>query len=193
MHTGFFVSCRLSKESRALREITLALQELAERPDSLYMHRNSPDYERMLEEEIRAYKSSSGFAKYIGYKNTFYLENKSPVPSKELFGRLRESRRRFEYVQRVVPMESFFRFNEARILKEVEGLDSDRTYRITFEGRLCDKEMRSKIFGLITQKLRMKVSLTSPFYNIIVHVFKTYVGISVMNNRECSFNFSSEA
>jgi hypothetical protein len=189
MHSGFFISCRLSKEARGLREIVSALQELAGVQGFSHLYQGCPDYGKVLLCEIRQYKSGSKFTKRLGHKNIFYLENGSSGSSTGLFRKLRESERRFEYVQRVVPMEKFFKFDETKIIREIEGLDTSKTYKITFEGRLCGEAVKSRVFNLITHRLKMRVDLTSPFYNIIVHVFKSYAGITVME--ACDFNFSA--
>ncbi|AFM98972.1 hypothetical protein EHEL_090770 [Encephalitozoon hellem ATCC 50504] len=188
MRTGFFVSCRLNKESKGLREVTGKLQGLVEPP-----RKNSEEksIRRILEEEIEEYKSCTQFTKHDGYRCVLLLENRSTETSLSLFYKLRASGTRFEYVHRIVPLDNFFQFDEEKILESIGRLDENKSYRIMYEGRLCHHEMKKKVFDLITKSISLRVDLESPHYIIAVQAFKGNLGVSVVEGEKENFNFSA--
>ncbi|AFN83736.1 hypothetical protein EROM_091200 [Encephalitozoon romaleae SJ-2008] len=188
MRTGFFVSCRLNKEPKGLREVIGRLQGLVEPPTKDVRGRS---IRQILEEEIEEYKSSTKFAKHDSYRCILFLENRSAETSLSLFYKLRASKTRFEYVYRVVPLDNFFQFDEEKILESVRGLDESKSYKIVYEGRLCHADMKERVFNLITKNISLRVDLESPHYIIVTQAFKNSLGISVVEGEKENFNFSA--
>lgn len=187
MRSGFFISFRLKKESKGLKEVEGTLQKLTE---FKRIQGREGNVRQLLEEEIREYKSATQFVKYLSYKSIVFLENKSSESSLALFYKLRASNTRFEYAQRIVPLEHFFRYDEKKIIEVIGTLDESKTYKIMYEGRLCSSGMKEMLFKLITNNLILRVSLTDPYYTIVTQAFKNYVGVSVVVNEVKNFNFS---
>lgn len=188
MRTGFFVSCRLNKEPKGLREVIGRLQGLVEPPRKVMGEKS---IQQILEEEIEEYKSSTKFAKHDRYRCILFLENKSTETSLSLFYKLRASGTRFEYVHRVVPLDNFFQFDEEKILESISGLDESKSYKIMYEGRLCHADIKARIFDLITKNISLRVDLESPHYIIVTQAFKNNLGISVVEGEKENFNFSA--
>ncbi|KAL7345031.1 hypothetical protein P7C65_09s2g14700 [Encephalitozoon intestinalis] len=188
MRTGFFVSCRLNKETKGLKEVVGKLEGLIETPKK---DTAGKSIRKILEEEIEEYKSSTKFRKHDGYRCILFLENRSSESSSALFSKLRESETRFEYVLRIVPLEEFFRFDEGKVLESIRGLDENKSYKIMYEGRMCHPDTKEKVFDLITGNLSLKVDLKTPHYIIAVQAFKNNLGISVIENERENFNFSA--
>lgn len=189
MQTGFFVSHRLNKGDKGLREVVSGLQRLVECRDVASVDGRS--FKQLLEEEIEEYKNTAKFVKHSSHRSILFLENRSRVSTLGLFYRLREADTRFEYVYRVVPLERFFRYSSRQVIESVGELDRTRTYRILYEERLCSDGMKEAVFESITGALCMKVDLVDPHYTIVVQGFKDQVGISVVENEKENFNFSS--
>lgn len=183
---GFFMSCRLNKEFRALKEAACVLQDAQ---DVQVTGSCTKSIRELLQEEVAEYKSTS-FVKYMGYRGILFLENRSSESSVTLFHRLRASGVVFKYVHRLVPLEGIFRFDEKKILDVVNGLDETKTYKILYEERLCGPEMRPRVFELITSHVKLKVNLTSPHYIIAVQAFKTHIGVSVVAGETRNFSFA---
>ncbi|CAD27053.2 hypothetical protein [Encephalitozoon cuniculi GB-M1] len=188
MRTGFFVSCRLNKEPRGLKEVISRLQRLVE-PLGAAIEEKS--IKQILEEEIEEYKSSTRFVRHDGHRCILFLENRSNEPSLSLFYKLRASGARFEYVHRIVPLERFFRFDEEKILESIRGLDGTKSYKIVYEERMCSPGIKDKVFNLITASLSLRVDLKAPHYMIAVQGFKNNLGISVVEGEKENFNFSA--
>lgn len=188
MRTGFFVSCRLNKESKGLKEVAGKLQGLVE---PLPATEGGRSIKQTLDDEIEEYKSSTRFVRHDGYRCILLLENRSRESSLSLFYKLRASGARFEYVCRVVPLERFFRFDEEKVVESIKGLDKSKTYKIVYEERMCSAGMKERVFGLITSHLALKVDLKTPDYTVVVQGFKNSIGISVVEGERENFNFST--
>lgn len=172
------------------RELIKKLEDLTKGTGKALDIGEMPDYRKLIEEELLEYRTKNQFRKYDGYRSFFYLENLSNSSSIALYERMTKENIKFQYVERVVPLESIFPFSEERILKSLAGLEATKTYKILYEGRLTTNEMKTKIFSIITSNLKNKVQLNSPYYTIVVQVFKNNVGIAVIENEKGNFNFS---
>ena len=132
----------------------------------------------------------SFFNIYYTYKSILYISNTSSFSPTIMFLYLKNKNILFQYIQRIVPIEKFFQFNEKNILNELTSLNEFTNYKILYEERFAPNEIKNKIFELIISNINLKVDLKTPEIEIIVQVLKTHIGMTILKNFNGSFNFS---
>lgn len=188
MKNGFFISCRKDKEQNAFKEFCSIMSPFFEEinDDCDY---NEIDISKEISNDIKALRVSF-FSIYFTYKSILYISNTSSFTPTSMFFYLKNKNVFFQYIQRIVPIDKFFQLNENNIFNQISLLNGFTSYKILYEERFAPVETKTKIFGIITSNLNMKVDLMTPEIEIIVQVLKTHVGMTILHRFNSSFNFS---
>lgn len=157
MLNGLFISCKKNKELKAFKEV-VSLFGTSLNDDNEIFEYEKVNIGNEINEEIKKMQKDK-FKLYYSYKSIIYVENKTLIPPSKIYEILRHKNILFEYVQRIVPIDTFFTFNNSKIIDAIENLDRTKNYKIIYEERFTGKEMKNKVFEIITGKLNMKVDL----------------------------------
>lgn len=190
MKTGFYVSCKKGREEKAFRELVGVFMHLIE-STKIYSTYEDINIEDELKKEAAA-QTSTPFKIYFKYRSMLFVSNESDLPPSWFYRALRSKNISFSLIQRVVPIDFFFKLEKEKIKSIISNLDQTKTYKIIYEERFVPEDTKLKAFGYITETLNMKVDLTSPYYLLSVQALKNNVGVSIITNELNNFNFSKD-
>ncbi|KAI4291481.1 hypothetical protein PAPHI01_0755 [Pancytospora philotis] len=190
MGGGFFISCLMNREERGFKEFA-ERAGLLTMPDHAVEIGPGTDFRKELGDEVRLLKSQKRFAKLEEYKSFVLVSNHSDEQPSKLVQAMRRLGYSFTNVLRVLPLDIVTKYDEDKIAAYINANKFEGSYKIMFEGRLCDAQLKNKCFELIVPLIPCKVSLDAPDYVVLIQAFKSIVGLSVVPNDPNNFNFSS--
>lgn len=189
MSSGFFIFCDINKENKAFLEfinstLTLNLYRIPKTSFPLI------DFESVLQSELKYFKDDKKFTLIDKYKSFILVKNKTNVLPSTIYKRIVKLNIKFKYVARIVPMDLLTSFDPSLITNYIMATSFNGTYKILFEGRLYEKEIKERLFQIIIPLIKCKVQLNNPEFLIVVQAYKKQIGITVIKNDFLNFNLS---
>ena len=145
---------------------------------------NKLDYKDRQIKNRKHYKKSFTFEKIGNAKNLCFIFNNTERQSSEIYQSLKDSKIRFKFVKKIVPLDVIVSSDAAyHIQKYLEHKDIEKSFRINYRTRYSDKDPRENIFKTILERYKdIKIDLDNPKYSVCVEVVKKYVGFSLIKN-----------
>ncbi|KAF9764175.1 hypothetical protein NGRA_0758 [Nosema granulosis] len=192
MKSGFYVSCKKGREEKAFKEFLGVLTNLVDSSKTYDNYENINIREEILK-EVKSLEKNP-FKIYFQYRSMFFVSNDSELSPSCIFRALRERAIYFSYIQRIIPIDEFFKFDSDKIKSFIQNkfMHLHKSYKIIYEERFVPEDTRLKVFDSITNVVNLKVDLTSPYYLVVVQALKNNVGISIITDEPSNFNFSKE-
>ncbi|KAI5175951.1 hypothetical protein PAEPH01_2205 [Pancytospora epiphaga] len=185
---GFLVTCLMNKEERAYKEfIAKTTCLVVPGPETCIFP--VIKFAAQLEKEIGQMKNKKKFVKIDEHKSILLFSNHTGMMPSSMFTLLRSLQLGFYSVLRIIPLDLITKFDEEKIITFIKNRNFTGSFKIMYEGRICDPETRERMFKLILPHIPGKVSLDNPDHIVIVQAFKSYVGLSVVSNDLKNFNF----
>lgn len=190
MGNGFIITCVINKEEKAFREFKDIVDSsnfninLAEKIET------KMDFSKQLALDLNKLRIKSSFIIKDKHKGILLVQNMSETSPVYIFNRLREKMTVFKNILRVLPLDLLYKFDHEIIQDFVRNHTFCGSYKIMFEGRLCQSDQKDRVFAAIIPIVENVVSLVNPENVIVVQAFKSAVGISIMKNDSKNFNFS---
>lgn len=180
----------MNKEEHAYREFQRVSELL---PPSVAESTPFPvlDFGKALAGELRSFRSRKFFTKLDGYRSILWVSNHSEMRPSAICARMRELDVRFDHIRRVMPLDIITGFDPEQIRRYILGSYAGGSFKIQYEGRLCDSETRERVFGVILPLMTGKVVLDAPEYVVVVQAFRGHLGVSVVGRDARNFNFSN--
>ena len=107
-----------------------------------------------------------------------------------IFSKLRDSNSSFHAIKRIIPLDFITNFDETAISAFIQRNQFSGSFKIQFEGRLCQPDLKTNLFKIIIPLIQNKVDLNTPEYVIVIQAFKGLIGLTIIKNDENNFNFS---
>lgn len=148
------------------------------------------DFGKTLLDELRLFRSKKIFTKLDEYKSILFVSNHGEERPSAIYARMRALDIRFDYIQRVLPLDIITSFDAAQIREYVLEKNVSGSFKILYEGRLCDGGARERVFQAVLPLMTGRVALDNPEHVVVVQAFKSYVGLSIVGNDAKNFNFS---
>lgn len=189
MTSGFYISCIMNREDRGWREFSDKVSLLMAKKEKMPFSANM-NFQKALTEELRSYKPKASVELLERHKGVLFAKNLTNINPSEIFKLLRETEARFSNVLRIIPLDLLIKFDEQRIKNTIQESCIEGSFKIMFEGRLCEKDIKEKIFEIIIPNVGCKVDLENPRNVIVVQAFKNFIGLSVIKNDDRNFNFN---
>lgn len=191
MGGGFLVTSVINREERAFKELITRFRSMEIGPNTREVSCTS-NFENLLADELRTLKNREDLTVLGKFRSILVLNNKTGYLPAEMFKKLRSSHAEFHSVLRIVPLDFFAKFNQEAIEEYILKNKFEGTYKVMYEGRLCPSGLKERMLQIIVPLVHCKVRLENPDFLIIVQAFKSFVGLTVMRNDSCNFNFSSK-
>lgn len=181
---GFLVTCIKNKEKNSQKEVLDFLHTANYQP-----HLISQESNCKKELEIALLNLKKNKFEIINLKNTqcvYLISTNENVL--EIYKNLNHN---LKYTFKINPLSKFIFINDFKKLdlKNIfydfiseSNLQKEKTYKIIYEHRNTNKEVKVEVFDYLVKNIQLKVNLKSPDFIFTVQIVKNYLGCSVLKN-----------
>lgn len=188
MAGGFLITSGMNREDKAFKEFMSKVVGFGSSGQKRYT--NISNFGVLLKDELTKLKTKQNFIIQEKYKSLLIVRNETESTSVEIFKWMRKNGILFKNILRVVPLDILGRLDVEIIKKYVFEKKRSGSFKILYEGRLCQAETKNSIFGAVIRMIDSPVNLSDPDWMVVVEVFKSIVGLSVVESDDRNFNFA---